>query len=204
MLLKQKEVSSIVVEPQSVGIRAVYIVEARNRQERKEIRDLFENIREVYEVRQLSDGTIMSYTVQITGDPSVLSEIENILKANFVFSILERSFNDTIYMVIQDLCADTGSRLCRIPRCGICGKLEPFPTRVNMLDDKNNPVMNANYCGRCVASLANRSEKKVIVDLLSNDRRNFSAIREVKLVKRGYQRKEAERPSATHTYRIAS
>lgn len=204
MLLRKKEVSSIMVQPQSVGIRAVYIVEARNRQERKEIKDLFDNIQEVYEVRQLSEGTVMAYAVQVTGDPSGLTEIEQILKANFAFSILERSFNETIYAVVQDLCADTASRLCRTPRCGICSRLEPFPTKVSMLDGEGHPVMEVHYCARCVAMQANRNEKQALVDLLSNDRRDFSAIRDAKLVKRGLHRQAPKRAADAKTYRIAS
>ncbi len=204
MLIKRKEVSSIMVQPQSTGIRAVYIVEARNRQERKEIRDLFDHIRDVYEVIQLSEGTIMSYAVQVMDNPSILGEVERVLKASFAFSILERSFNDTIYAVVQDLCADTNSRLCRVPRCGICGQLEPFPTRIHMLDGEGHSVMEACYCGRCVASQESRSEKQALVDLLTHDRRNFSAIRDAKLVKRGPHRRAAGPLADVRTYRIAS
>lgn len=204
MKLKRKEVAGLMLQPQVTGVRAVYIVEARNRQERKEIRELFDNIAEVYPVLPLSEGVIMSYVIQVDGDTSAISEVEQILKTNYAFCVLERSFNDTIYQVIQDLCMETNSRLCRIPHCGICGRLEPFPTKVSMLDENNLPVMEVHYCSRCVATQANRNEKQALVDLLSHDRRNFSAIREAKLVKRSNRRKTNETLPDTKVYRIAS
>jgi len=200
VLLKRKEVTSIKVLPRGTGSRAVYIIEARNRQERKDIRERFENIADVSEVRQLSEGCMMAFAVQARHDASGLSEVEQILKRNFAFSIMDRPLSDTIYGVIQDLCAETGSRLCRMPRCGICGGVEPFPTEVQMLDGEGRKVMDVYYCSRCVASQANRDDKQFLIDLLSSDRRDFSAIRKAKLVRRAARR---ERAKAEHLYAIA-
>src|SRR5262249_4917238 len=113
----RKEVARIVVVPPVVGSRAVFMVEAEDRRERRQVPD---TVAELAEVVQLSDGPIISFAVQVRGDASLFSKIEWLLKSQFSFSIVERSFSEVTYRLIESLCEDSDSRLLKLPHCGIC------------------------------------------------------------------------------------
>ena len=180
--VRRKAVSKILLKPTVPGHRAVFLVEAQETRDRQKARELFQAVEEMGDVVQLSDGEIMSYAVQVRDDATLFARIEGVLKEEFAFSIVERSFTDITYHLIQSLCEESRSRLCRVPRCGICGEADPFPTRVTMRDDQDRDVIETHYCARCAAQQADPSNQKFLVDLLIADRRDFGAIRDANLV----------------------
>lgn len=181
-LLRRKAVSKILLKPTTPGDRAVFIVEAREPADRRKVRELFETVTELAEVLPVSDGEITAYAVQVRGDSSLLAKIESIVKEEFLFSIVERSFTDVTYHLIRSLCDESESHLCPVPQCDICAQVDPFPTQVTMRDEKDRDVIEAHYCARCAAQQAHPSREQFLVDLLAADRRDFGAIRDARLV----------------------
>jgi hypothetical protein len=183
LVLRRKEVSRIILKSTSPGTRAVFLVEAQDRREQQKIRQLFETLVGLADVVQLSDGAIMAYAVQIRGDGTLFAKIEEVLKEEFAFSIVDRSLSDVTYHLVASLCEDSGARLFKQPRCGICNHVDPFPTRIEMLDAQGGGVLEATYCARCAAQQSDVNSQKFLVDLLAADRRNFLGIREANLVR---------------------
>src|SRR5438093_8312152 len=132
LFLRRKEVTRIVLKPTSPGNRAVFLVEAQEPREQKKVRQMFDTLADLAEVAQLADGAIMAYAVQVRGDVTLFAKIEEILKEEFAFSVVDRSFTDVTYHLVASLCEDSGARLFKQPRCGICDAVDPFPTRVKM------------------------------------------------------------------------
>jgi hypothetical protein len=202
--LRQKEVSKIIVRPPAMGSRAVFMVETEGKRERRKMQDLFATVAELADVVQLADGQITAYAIQVRSDTSLISKIEWLLKSQFAFSIVERSFSEMTYRLIESLCAESESRILPLPRCGICDAVDPFPTRVTMRDEEDREILEASYCGPCAARQADRDHKKTLVALLAADRRNFAAIRSARLVR---SRRKVEEPAGhgeVQTYAIAS
>jgi hypothetical protein len=197
ILVRRKAVSKILLRPTIPGHRAVFLVETQAPGDRQKVRELFQAIGEIADVLQLSDGEIMAYAVQVRDEATLFAKIETVLKEEFAFSIVERSFTEITYHLVQSLCRESESRLRPVPRCGICGEVDPFPTRVQMLDDQDRGVIETHYCARCAAQQADPSDQKFLTELLAADRRDFRAIRTARLV-----------PTATATdaaaYAIAS
>ncbi|MDO8682967.1 MAG: hypothetical protein Q7N50_05735 [Armatimonadota bacterium] len=180
-----KAVKQIWLDPQPQGTRAVYLVEARNEEEAREVSNLFAELETDLQVRQLSQGKLFSYAVKIRQDQqATLAELEFALRSNFGFVILHRSFDEVIYKIVDELCADTGSQLLPIPRCNICGKIEPFPdTVVNLADQGGETIASGAYCGTCTAASSARSNKEFLLSLLLADTRDFSALEDMQFVR---------------------
>src|SRR5947207_5428219 len=160
--LRQKEVSKIIVRPPSTGSRAVFMVETDGKRERRQMQDLFATVAELADVVQLAEGQITSYAIQVRGDTSLISKVEWLLKSQFAFSIVERSFSEITYRLIESLCEESESRVLKVPRCGICDAADPFPTRVTMRDERDAAIIEATYCGPCAARQADRDRKKAL------------------------------------------
>src|SRR5687767_3257715 len=111
ILLRRKAVSKILLKPTPPGSRAVFLVEAQERRDRQKVRELFQAVAEMAAVVQLSDGEVMSYAVQVRDDPILFTRVEEVLKEEFVFSIVERSFTEVTYHLIRSLCEESQSRL---------------------------------------------------------------------------------------------
>ena len=80
--------TEVLLDARSGGTCAVYIVEARNRQEIREVKELFADLEGELDVRQLAEGTVTAYAVRVPGrDQRILDEIELSLKENYRFSI---------------------------------------------------------------------------------------------------------------------
>lgn len=201
---RRREVARITVRPPQEGSRAVFMVETNGKRERRQVQQLFETVSELAEVVQISDGQIMSYAVRVAEDTSLFSKIEWLLKSQFAFSIVERSFSEVTYRLIESLCADSDSRLLKVPHCGICDAVDPFPTRVTMRDESGEEVVEAAYCGPCTARKEDRDRKRALVELLAADRRNFAAIRQARLVNARRRRSDDEGGQDVQTYAIAS
>jgi hypothetical protein len=180
-----KAVSQIWLAPQPQGSRAVYLVEARNDDEAQEVSDLFVELEPDLQVRQLSGGKLVSYAVKARQDQQqALTELEHALKSSYGFVILHRSFDEIIYRIVSELCEDTKSQLIPVPRCDICGRIEPFPdTVVNLADQGGTTVVSGSYCGTCTAAFAAQSNKEFLLSLLQADTRDFSALQGMQFVR---------------------
>ncbi|MCL5104172.1 MAG: hypothetical protein M1133_08665 [Armatimonadetes bacterium] len=179
-------VSEICVDQQPSGLSAVYLVETRSPEEAAEIGKLFADLQSHIQVRQLCKGKLVSYAVQADDSHSgVLDEIEDILKRNYAFVVTQRSFDDLICRIVEELSRDTGSRLLSIPHCNICGKREPFPNMVVKLTDEEGSVLiSRSYCARCTAEAAAPNNKEFVRSLLAADERDFGRLAHAELVRR--------------------
>ena len=178
--------SEICVDPQPAGVRAVYLVETADAQEARGVTDLFYDLESRVQVRQLCTGKLVSYAIQMhESDGSLLDEIESTLKGHYSFVVTQRSFDEIIYRIVRELCADTGSKLLPIPHCNICGRTEPFPSVLVSLSDEQGRVMTCrNYCARCAAGATATSNKEFVRSLLTSDKREFRGIERAELVRR--------------------
>ena len=97
---RTQTVSHISLAPQPRGLRAVYLVEARDDREAKEVSDLFASLGQALQARQLSSGRLVSYAVKTLRDGHrLLSDLEQALRSSFGFVILHRSFDEIIYRI---------------------------------------------------------------------------------------------------------
>lgn len=170
-------VSRIVLSPHPVGSRAVFLVEVRSPQERRQLHKLFRTVAELADVVPLADGEITAYAIQSHGDLSLFSKIEALLKSQFCFAIVEFSFTPATYRVVTSLCAESASRLFPVPQCHICGAHDPFPTSVSLRDDAGRELVKGHYCARCVARYAEESVPSFVARLLAADRRDLPIVR---------------------------
>lgn len=179
-------VKEICVDPQPGGLSAVYLVETRSPDEAAEIGKLFAEMQSHIQVRQLCKGKLVSYAVQADeSHANVLDEIEEILKQSYAFVVTQRSFDDLICRIVEELSKDTGSKLVPIPHCNICGKREPFPSMVVSLTDEDGALLTSrSYCGRCTAEAAAPNNKEFVRSLLAADERDFGKLARAELVRR--------------------
>lgn len=180
-----QNVSEIRIDPQPIGLRAVYLVETRSKEESEEINKLFCELESQIQVRMLCDGKLVSYAIQaLESDSSLLDELEDVLRENYGFVVSHRSFDDVIYRIVNELSRDTGSKLLPIPTCNICGKTDPFPNTVVSLSDEDGSVLISRcYCGSCTAGANATSNKEFIRSLLMADERDFSKLEQAELVR---------------------
>src|SRR5262245_60856006 len=134
---QRRDVAAIAVQVGVSGNRAVFMIEVDGRRERRQVKELFTTVAELAEVAPLSEGSLVAYAVQVHGDPSLFAKIEWLVKSQFSFSVVERSFTSTTYRLLESLCEDSESRLLPLERCGICDAPDPFPTRVTLRDEAN-------------------------------------------------------------------
>lgn len=204
---RRERVNSVELRPATPGSRAVFLVEARGRGERQKVRELFEALAELAEVAPLCQGDMMAYALQlragVDGGPpgNLFSKIEAVLKEEFAFSLVERSFNEVIYHLVVSLCEDSEGEMLHVPRCGICNEPEPFPTRVTLRDNSGEGVIEACYCARCSAQQADPSDRQFLRSLLAADRRGFQ---EMQILDQVDLPAEGDEPTLRSTYRIAS
>jgi hypothetical protein len=178
--------SEICVDPQPAGVRAVYLVETLDAQEARGVAGLFSDLESRIQVRRLCTGKLVSYAVQMhESDSSLLDEIESMLKGHYSFVVMQRSFDEVIYRIVGELCADTGSKLLPVPHCNICGRTEPFPSVLVSLSDEQGRVKTCrNYCASCAAGATATSNKEFVRSLLASDKREFREIERAELVRR--------------------
>lgn len=180
-----ENVSEIVVDPRPGGLRAVFLVETASASEARDVGRFFDELGTYVQVRQLSKGSLLSFAIQTAdSDQSILEEVRMALAARCGFVCLHSSFDSLIYRIVSELCVDTGSKLVPIPKCNICGKVDPFPeTTISLSDGDGARVISRNYCSTCTAQAAATNNRDFVLSLLSADRRDFSALREQKLVR---------------------
>ena len=178
--------SEVSVDPRPAGSRAVYLVETQDANQTRAVAKLFADLGSRIQVRRLCTGKLVSYAVQThDSDLSALDEIEEALKGNYSFVVTQRSFDEVIYRIVKELCADTSSKLLPVPRCNICGRTEPFASVVVSLADAAGRVRTCrNYCAHCAASATATSNKEFVRSLLASDRKSFRGIERAELVRR--------------------
>lgn len=186
MSVEEGSFSEVCVDPRPAGVRAVYLVETCTAEEAQRISRLFADLETRVQVRQLCTGKLVSYAVQMhNSDSSVLDEIESLLKGNYGFVVMQRSFDEVIYRIVKELCSDTGSKLLPAPRCNICGGADPFPSVVVSLSDAEGRVcVSRNYCASCAAGATATSNKEFVRSLLASDKKSFRGIERAELVRR--------------------
>lgn len=186
MAANEGSFSEICVDPQPAGVRAVYLVETRDPQEAREVAKLFRDMESRVQVRQLCTGKLVSYAIQLhESDSSLLDEIENTLKGHYSFVVTQRSFDELIYRIVRELCADTGSRLLPVSHCNICGRTTPFPSvLISLFDHQGRAKTCRGYCASCTAGATATSHKEFVRSLLALDKRKFRSIERAELVRR--------------------
>src|SRR5438067_685402 len=97
---QKMSISQIYCFPAQPGSRAVFLVEARNAREMRQVRELFDMVGQLAQVVPIAHGTVMSYAVQVQGDASLLGKIEALLKTQFTFSLIERNFSDVTFALV--------------------------------------------------------------------------------------------------------
>lgn len=183
--------SEVSVDPQPAGVRAVYLVETRGAEETRAVAGLFRNLESHAEVRQLCSGKLVAFAVQLhQPDVTVLEEIEGALKDHYSFVLTQRSFDELIYRIIKELCADTDSRLLPVSRCNICGCAIPFPSViVSLFDSQGRAKTCRSYCASCTAGATATSHKEFVRSLLASDKRRFRSIERARLVRRSSRKR---------------
>ncbi len=191
-------VSQISVEPQQRGLKAVYLVEAESDQHARELAHLFDQFQPMLESVQLCSGKLVAYAVKLhSEDQSMLDELEQMLRANFGFVILHRSFDQLIYDIVRELCKDSGSKLSSLQRCDICRRPEPFPeVIVKFADSDGDAISTRGYCATCAAESGGLNNKEFVISLLQADRAKFAGVRNVTLVRKRSKKQLAFRISA--------
>lgn len=181
----RQAVSEVSVDPQPNGLKAVYLVETRSEYESEAIKGLFAEVAERLQVRKLSDGKLMSYVVQAEQpDGDLLDELDEILHRECAFVVTQRSFDELIHRIVQELAKDTGSKFIKVPQCNICGKAEPFPTTIANLTDAEGDILESRcYCQGCTAESAAPSNKEFLLSLLEADEQSFDDLRDASLTR---------------------
>jgi len=186
MSVNENSLTEVIVDQRPEGLRAVYLVEVSDAQEARTLSKLFTDLEARVQIRQLSTGKLVSYAVQVhDSESSILGEMERQLKGNYGFVITQRSFDEIIYRIVADLCADTSSKLLPIPRCCICGRTEPFPSViVNLSDEQGQVRLRRDYCASCAASATATTNKEFVRSLLASDGKHIRGIEGAQLVRR--------------------
>jgi hypothetical protein len=167
---RQTPPSKVYYFPSPPGHRAVFMAEARNRKETRQIRELFDMVGQLAQVVPISHGVVMTYAVQVQDDTSLFGKIEWLLKTQFTFSLVERNFSQVTFALVRSLCEDSNTQMIDLPHCGICAAADPFPVRATLEWEEEEPLHLA-YCGPCSSQLAEEDPQLFIRKLLLKDRR---------------------------------
>lgn len=176
-------VSEVSIDPQPSGLRAVFLVETRSEYEADAIKGLFAELSQRVQVRKLCEGKLLSFVLQAEpSDSELIDELEQILRRECGFVVSQRSFDEMIHGIVLELARDTGSRVVEVPRCDICGKVEPFPSTIANLAGEGGELLESRcYCQKCTADAAAPSNKKFLLSLLEADTQDFGMLREAEL-----------------------
>jgi len=181
-----ESVGEIRLEPRPAGVRAVYLVETRNRAESREIEELFRELESRVQVRRLSTGMLTGYAVQARqSDAAIVDAIEDVLRESFACVTVQRELDEVTFRVLADLCRRTGSRMLSMERCAICGKPAPFPAAtVTVSDGRKSPAASRGYCAHCTAEASRPTNQAFVRSLLSADRDGLSRLGEAQIERR--------------------
>jgi hypothetical protein len=166
---RQLQPSRVFYFPSHPGHRAVFLAEARNRKEMRQIRELFDMVGQLAQVVPISHGAVMSYAVQAHHDASLFGKIEWLLKTQFTFSLVERNFSDVTFNLVRSLCDDSNTQVIDLPECGVCGSADPFPTRATIEWAEDAEALHLAYCSRCSARYAEEDPQLFIRKMFLKD-----------------------------------
>jgi hypothetical protein len=174
----------VTVERVGSGESLIFIARTRNAAEVAELDEFFSELKAGCRVRILSHGPLTAAAVKLNGESGEsTAELMGLLEAlgeRYSFSKVEAGLHPTLNRLIEDMALDTGSDLHPVPNCTLCGRPEPFPTRLT-LESPNRETMEALYCSRCTARHAEQEEKEWVGALLHSDRKTLAGEGEVEL-----------------------
>lgn len=175
----------IMFRPQPVGIQAIYIVEAETPAHAKQADELFKDLESVLQVRRLSRGKLQSYAVQVAPVMSnLLEEVADVLKSVCPQTIYLHPVDSVALELLFELCRITGSKMATVPRCGVCGGWELFPTvTVAIYGQGSKPVVR-HYCHHCSVATYKPKTSDFVRSLLAADRRGLRKLSRAKLMRR--------------------
>ncbi|MDH7481670.1 MAG: hypothetical protein QHH26_06805 [Armatimonadota bacterium] len=186
-------VTDIQVETQPAGLTAMYMVEAQNAEESKEIAVLFKEFASAVDVVQLCTGRLMGYAVRARDQEQnlLLDQIYKVITSRYHgFVIRQKPIEQCMFELCRELCRDYGGKMLKIPTCDICGKYDPFPsTIVNLLDERGTIIASRTYCASCTAEWGDSPSKEFLISLLQADRRNFGSLLGMNIVRKPLRRK---------------
>jgi len=168
----------LTVEREGLGESLVFLARTRNSAEMAELNDLLDDLKAGCHVRLLSRGPVMAAAVKVIDDPdgestAELMKLLETLGARYSFFKLDLGLHPTLNRLIEDMALDTGSQISPSPQCSLCGRPEPFPTRLTLEEPDRKPAKGL-YCSRCVARFEDQNERQLIAALLHTDRKTFA------------------------------
>jgi hypothetical protein len=167
--------------PAAAGNRALFLVEVTGRREARRIRELFEMVAQLAEVQPISQGAITSYAVIVPDDPSLIGKVEWLLKTEFGFSMVERTFSAVTFNLINDLCQNAEATVIDLPECGICETVDPFPVRAMLEISGRSEPLEAAYCARCAQAAGVEETTELVRRLVQRDRRGYRLVAETQV-----------------------
>lgn len=188
---RQATVRSVRLAPAQPGNRAVFLVEVESRAQTLRVRELFATVGKLAEVAPVAQGRLMGYAVNARGDTALFRKVEAVLRTQCAFSLTERNFNEVTLRLVRVLCEESGARMAALPECGVCGTVDPFPTRVEAeLAGRGGSLLLA-YCARCCAAHGEEDPVEFARALLQADRRRLVLAPDAEVLL-----ETAERPAA--------
>ena len=175
----------LTVEREGSGDSVIFLARTRNAAEVAELDELFQELRAGCRVRILSRGPVTAAAARVIDDADgrSMAELMGLLEtlgARYSFSKVDLGLHPTLNRLIEDMALDSGSRLTPAPNCSLCGRPEPFPTRLTLQDPGGKPAEGL-YCARCVARFSDGSERDHADALLRSDTRTFGEAGSVEL-----------------------
>ena len=168
----------VTVEREGSAESLIFLVRTRNAAEVAELDELFNDLKAGCHVRVLARGPVTAAAVKVVEDAdgqatAELMRLLEILGERYSFSKVDAGLHPTLNRLIEDMVLDTGSEIHPSPLCSLCGRPEPFPTRLTLEGDSETPAEGL-YCSRCVAQHADHTERDLIGALLHADRKTFA------------------------------
>jgi hypothetical protein len=114
----------------------------------------------------------MSFAVQVDADSGLFSKVEWLLKTQFSFSMVERNFSNVTFKLVHGLCVDAEAEVEALAECGICGAMDPFPTRATVTLSPGGSTELA-YCARCAQRYSEPEPELAIRALIRLDQRRL-------------------------------
>ncbi len=186
---REKAHSAVTLERQPEGATLIFVAETRNAEELFGLQALFSDLEQGCRVLPLAIGPLLSYAVRCVDDtdPQELASLLETVASSYQGRV-ESGFNPSFYRHnIEEFALEVGSELTPLSHCDLCGHPDPFPTRL-ALEDGGKKAVEGLYCERCVARLADGSERELIGAFLHADPRNFGLYQDLRLSSRPIRR----------------
>ncbi|HEY3282111.1 MAG TPA: hypothetical protein VGN26_07545 [Armatimonadota bacterium] len=182
---KPEPESTVTLERQPSGATLLFVAETRNAEEILGLQELFDQFRQGCRVLSLAVGPITAFAVRaLEGtDPQELSSLLETLAPSYRGRV-EVGFNPSFYRhAVEDAALELGSKLVALQHCDLCHQPDPFPTRIHLRGRSGESAVGL-YCERCVAQLAESSEREMIDTFLHADTHTFGQFQGLRLSSR--------------------